>query len=513
MKKISTLLLIVATGLSLFAQPSANYYTAAKGQKGYALKTALSSIVGNPSVKSYNQLWEAYKKTDLKADGTIYDCYSNTTKYGPNDHGSNSSGEGDGFNREHSFPKSWFNNASPMSSDLFHVIPSDIWLNSKRGNHPFGEVGSSYGSSKNEYSKWGNAKSDLGYSGFVFEPNDEWKGDFARIYFYMGTAYENRIASWNSPMLSGNRNSAYKEWAIKMLLRWAAQDPVSQKEIDRNNAVEKQQGNRNPFVDFPGLEQYIWGDKKDVAFDPANYNNGNITPDPTPEPQPEPNPEPEPQPNPDAPQGENVYIAVKSISELKVGENYLIVCESKNMAMSAPSEKDNNIRTNVSISIDAASLTTETNTSGKPYTFTLGGVANAYTLYDATSNSYLGYENGSKNKLQSYASLNGNTQWTITMNSDQTIRITPNTDNTRYIQYNAGSPRFACYIENLKQFYAVKLYKPSIPTAITTLTSGQSHIDVYNLNGQVVRRRYPANDLHRLPAGFYVIRGQKILVK
>ena len=64
-------------------------------------------------------------------------------------------------------------------------------------------------------------------------------------------------------MLSHNKYPAFKDWALQLLLKWAKEDPVSQKEIDRNNAVYGIQKNRNPFVDYPGLEQYVWGDKKD----------------------------------------------------------------------------------------------------------------------------------------------------------------------------------------------------------------------------------------------------------
>ena len=87
----------------------------------------------------------------------------------------------------------------------------------------------------------------------------------------MATRYEDMISNWHCDMLSHDEYTAYAPWALEMLLRWAVQDPVSQKEIDRNNAVKKLQGNRNPFIDYPGLEQYIWGKYKDAAFSYDKY--------------------------------------------------------------------------------------------------------------------------------------------------------------------------------------------------------------------------------------------------
>lgn len=147
-----------------------------------------------------------------------------------------------------------------MYSDLFHLYPTDKRANTERGNNAYGEVGSAKWTSQNG-SKVGTAKSSLGYSGTVFEPIDEYKGDFARTYFYMVTCYEDKITSWSSPHLTNNKYPGLNSWSITMLLKWHRQDPVSQKETDRNNAVESYQRNRNPFIDYPELAEYIWGDK------------------------------------------------------------------------------------------------------------------------------------------------------------------------------------------------------------------------------------------------------------
>lgn len=252
---------------------SGTYYSAADGKKGKALKTALSKIIGNPKVTSYNGLISAYQKTDRRDDGKVWDMYSCTTNYNFNDNGGSFRKEGDGYNREHSFPKSWFGGkVSPMVSDIVHVVPTDGYVNGRRGHEPFGETDGDKYKSNNGFSKLGKSKTP-GYTGTVFEPNDLYKGDFARIYLYMATCYESKISGWSSPMLAGNSYPAYKEWALNLLLKWAEQDPVSEKEINRNTAAYGVQKNRNPFVDYPGLERYIWGDMQNVPFSYDNYQN------------------------------------------------------------------------------------------------------------------------------------------------------------------------------------------------------------------------------------------------
>lgn len=251
---------------------SGTYYKSANGKKGKALKTALAKIIGNPDVTSYDGLLTAYRQTDCREDGKVWDMYSCTTNYNFSDCTGNYKREGDMYNREHSFPKSWFGGKkSPMYSDIVHVVPCDGYVNNRRGNDPFGETDGDVYTSNKDFSKYGTSKTPGYTSGNVFEPNDIYKGDFARIYMYMATCYEDKVASWSSPMLAGNSYPAYKDWAVTLLLKWAEQDPVSEKEVNRNNAAYKVQSNRNPFVDYPGLERYIWGDMQNVAFSYDNY--------------------------------------------------------------------------------------------------------------------------------------------------------------------------------------------------------------------------------------------------
>ena len=174
--------------------------------------------------------------------------------------------EGADYNREHSMPKSWFHDGYPMYTDLFHLYPTDSYINNMRSNYPFGEVGTVTKQSSGGFSKLGKS-SVSGYSGTVFEPNDEYKGDFARTYFYMVTRYENNVAGWSSDMLGKNAYPAFTDWALGVLLKWHRQDPVSEKEINRNNAVYGIQKNRNPYIDYPVLAEFVWGELVDVAVD------------------------------------------------------------------------------------------------------------------------------------------------------------------------------------------------------------------------------------------------------
>lgn len=258
------------------SKPNDEYYKTAYGKSGFELKTALYEIIKNHDSKGYDAIWNLVNTTDLdnyyEKDGSILDIYSekpetsDSVKYNKV---SNQCGqyrqEGDCYNREHAFPKIWFGGkVEPMNSDAHHLFATDGYVNSRRSNWPFGEVGNATYVSSNG-SKLGNANATLGYSGTVFEPIDEFKGDLARAYFYMATRYENVIATWqynstnSNASLDGTNSTVFEPWLLTMLKRWHKEDPVSAKEVSRNQAVFEFQGNRNPFVDHPEYVTQIWG--------------------------------------------------------------------------------------------------------------------------------------------------------------------------------------------------------------------------------------------------------------
>ena len=255
--------------LILNAEIPPGYYESATGS-GYTLKTQLHNIIDGHTVVSYTPgLWNAFPSTDADVyyenDGSVLDMYSENPSgtdqynftFGTNQCGTYSV-EGDCYNREHSMPQSWFNEASPMVSDIFHIYPTDGKVNGMRSSYPFGEVNAPTLISLNG-SKLGPC-SYPGYSETVFEPLDEFKGDFARSYFYMATRYEDVISGWSSPILDGSSDKAFVDWHLNLLIDWHNNDPVSQKEIDRNDSIyTKVQHNRNPFIDHPEYVYSIWG--------------------------------------------------------------------------------------------------------------------------------------------------------------------------------------------------------------------------------------------------------------
>ena len=296
MKKLLFITIFILSGaVGCWAQgpnDSGEYYKAADGKKGAALKTALCGVIYNRDEEgadlnaAYKALWTHFQTTDKQTDGSVWDMYSNmrAMTFGDDqDKGSGGNKEGEYYNREHSFPNSWFGGkVMPMYTDLHHMYPTDKLVNNKRANYPFGETSNPTYKSANDFSKLGPCNYP-GYTGTVFEPNDEYKGDFARTFFYMVTCYEEKIIDWyqnypeSQPTLDGNAYPGLSAWQLEMLMKWAKNDPVSKKETNRNKAVYGIQKNRNPFIDYPGLEEYIWGDKKNIAFSYDNYTSGVVT--------------------------------------------------------------------------------------------------------------------------------------------------------------------------------------------------------------------------------------------
>lgn len=261
--RIPASLIILCCWISAGSQPSGGYYDPAIGLSGQELQQSLHDIIAHHRVIPYDSLFACFRKTDARNDSVVWDMYSDrpggTPAYvylfGRKMECGNYNSEADCYNREHSFPKSWFNDLSPMNSDLFHIYPTDGYVNNRRANYPYGEtttpVWTSSNGSRTGICSW------PGYKGIIFEPVDEYKGDFARTFFYMATRYFNEDAGWQgSDMVSG---AGLKPWALALLLSWHVKDSVSTKEIKRNNEVYSIQGNRNPFIDRPSFAGLIWG--------------------------------------------------------------------------------------------------------------------------------------------------------------------------------------------------------------------------------------------------------------
>lgn len=261
---------------SLWATIPAGYYSTADGKTGDAILIALFNKISTHKNVGYDGLYEVYPTSDITPDGKVWDMYSTCTWI----HGQKKCGGYkkvcDCYNREHSIPASWFNNATPMYSDAFHVVPTDGYVNNQRGNHPFGECSGGKYLSSQATGRLGTSTFP-GYSGTVFEPADEYKGDFARNYFYMLTCYRNKNFSQKGGgpdmFTYSNGVAGLTSYGLALLLKWHRQDPVSQKEIDRNEAIYAQQENRNPYIDHPGLVEYIWGEHKGERLNLAELDD------------------------------------------------------------------------------------------------------------------------------------------------------------------------------------------------------------------------------------------------
>lgn len=274
MKKITLLVVLFFLNITI-AQPPAGYYNSASGT-GYTLKTQLKNIINNNTnslgTANYGDLWDLFTTTPFRDNyyennGSLLDLYSEkpsgTDSYeytSTSQQCGNYSAEGDCYNREHIMPQSVFNSQYPMYSDAHFVLPSDGSVNGARGNLPFGIVGTANYTSTNSSKRGNNTNTGYtaGYSGVVFEPINEFKGDVARAMLYFATRYETEIPSWSYDMFNGTSTQVYTNTFLNIMIKWHLLDPVSPYETAKNNAVYNFQGNRNPFIDQPNYVCQIW---------------------------------------------------------------------------------------------------------------------------------------------------------------------------------------------------------------------------------------------------------------
>ena len=281
MKRFYFLILLLLAAFVLQAQDYRGYYDGITNQTGTTLRAALHTIIKNDNHTGYNGLWSAYYQTDKRNTNKVWDIYSDNPNgalpyeytLGDSQCG-NYNGEGSCYNREHLWAQSWTNDDGTHKTDLHHVYPTDGYVNARRGNYAFGEVSNATWTSLNG-GKLGTCTT-TGYSGTVFEPIDEYKGDIARALMYVSVRDYTEDSEWGS---SGMTEGAdIKSWAVTMLLRWHAEDPVSAKEIARNEAVYNIQGNRNPFVDHPEYAARIWAPNTSYNITASVYpsNSGTV---------------------------------------------------------------------------------------------------------------------------------------------------------------------------------------------------------------------------------------------
>lgn len=525
-----------------YAQPQPEYYTAATldGKSGRALELALRDIVREHERIRYDSLWSCFPITDPgpvdsipstytggKTD-LVYDMYAwmgqFTKFYSDNNHTQQG-----GFNREHCVPNSWWGGKAGNTyaySDLHHLMPADGAANSvAKNDYPLGEytdglslgwpvadktntAGYTYVTRENPCSRrWdvpASMREQFGGATSLFEPTDEYKGDFARAYFYVVCTYEGEM-TWRTNYMFLNDDQSYTEilpWAKELLLKWHRQDPISDKERARNNSVEGLQQNRNPFIDYPELVEYIWGDKSTdndftladaiSAYSDEYTGNESGGDDNTGDDN-----------NPD-PEGTFAYYRIQEQDDITLGEVYLIVCESESTAMGSQTTSRRN---NAPIEItDGAICTDKVNEEGYPYEITLGTEEGYYTML-LSNGQFLG--NGAKgsNSLKGVKNYAAGYGWTLTYELDGTVTMMTNHAETpRYLCVNTTNTAdsYATYTSLAKSYKPVTLYKKTkIADAIPELMADSNAEPIYNLAGQRVRK--PSK-------GVYIKGGKRILV-
>lgn len=285
LKVLCAVLLVCCAAYVSAEDMPAGYYNTIQGTKDSMLKTALHQIIkggeryiyGPNTYHTTNKIqngdtiwkvgdlkaygtWHGFQNSDQQSDGTIWDMYSTTKRYFPIKGGSAA-----GMDIEHSLPKSWWGgDENDAYTDLYHLNPADHAANNNKSNYPPGIL--------NDSNKVNNGIFFMGkdkeWNDYAFSVIDEYKGDFARAYFYVSTAYHDM--KWDASYSKYVTNDSYltfTPYLIQVLLQWHRIDPVSEKEINRLDAISSIQHNRNPFIEYPELVEYIWGNKQGQIVD------------------------------------------------------------------------------------------------------------------------------------------------------------------------------------------------------------------------------------------------------
>ena len=269
---------------------AADYYQNADLSSKENLYKSLNKIINDGWIKcSYENLTKKLKTVDLDVDGLDYrhiknrivDMYSNITNFKPEDFGSYKD-EGDAWNREHLIVQSWWvgneNGPNGEGGDAFNMFPTDGKINNMRGTYPMGIVDPNKISkrSANNFSLLGKSDSSTGYSGVVFEPNDEYKGDIARSYFYFATKNLNgSLYTQNEGKVTFSESEEFMltDYARKLFLSWNELDPVSRWERQRCENIYNYQKNRNPYIDHPEWANFIWGEEEPPIGEDIKVNS------------------------------------------------------------------------------------------------------------------------------------------------------------------------------------------------------------------------------------------------
>lgn len=507
---------VLAAALSLVAAVSASadtvtrrqladYAASLKGKKKADLKTAIYNLLKDKKVLSYGSgsqnTWWGFYSTDR--DPKTNECIN---RYSSQKFYFGSRGKAiSGMNIEHSFPKSWWGGAkNDAYKDLYNLYPSDSKANSSKSNYPMATV-TNVKTEDPGYDKVGTGTVD-GKSGTqCWEPGDQYKGDFSRGYMYMAVTYSDLTYTSTGTQTMYANASGYpgmRTWATTLYCQWSRLDQVDSLEVARNNAVSDIQGNRNLFVDFPYLCEYVWGDSVDVAFNPdlaittASDDNryGNYSPsDPD-----NPNTPDDPD-NPD----EGQYIFVKLTTQPTAGKRYLIVANANGSLLAAKTIASG--KTYDYLKTDAVTATADR--------ITLATDANAFTFEEAGtgfiikgSDGRYYYNDKSHKNFNASATAPAGNIWTVSNRGDGTFTIS---NGSNFIQYSISYSSFGAYTSAQSSAVYPSLYEEQptatgIESAITVKPTAQPEA-VYTLQGIRVDTTRP------LQPGIYIRGGKKFV--
>lgn len=488
---------LALTAFCMAAAVPQGYYSGLEGKKKSDLKAAAKSASRQHTVISYgDNTWNAFETTDTRTVGgklCWWDMYSDNNVAVSNGH--------PGMNIEHSVANSWWGGTkNDAYKDLFHLNPSDAEANNRKSNYPLGPVAEVTWT--NGVTTVGNPAPGSCYGApKVYEPADEYKGDFARAFFYMFTIYDD--ISWMSDntdrnyMFDGTDYPSLRPWAYEMLLEWAAADPVDSKEMKRNEAIYAIQHNRNPYIDYPELARYVWGDLAESEFYAADQPELPDLPD-------DPD-DPDDPDNPNDPVIEGQWLQVTSASQLDATGQYILVASKALFGMGCDLINNKAVSKTENVLSVTDGLITAIPTDIAILTLVESGSDWEMRISDSEGQE-LGFLYSIEPKNLVISDINAS-RVSITPQADATlIKFIDATTTSQdcLLQYNASSPRFCTYTSSQQ---AVIMYRRSSESGAATVGTGlETGNAMYDLTGRRVMTDTPA-------AGIYICNGRKVVVR
>lgn len=498
---IATALIGVTTSANAIDRKTlAQYASSLNGLKKEQLKAALHKLMDKKNVLPYGGggkgTWWGFWYTDRNPQtNECYNRYSDKKFFFESTNTGRAIG---GMNIEHSFPKSWWGgHKNDAWCDLYNLYPSDSKANSSKSNYVMGVVVNVKENAGEGYDKVGTGYAD-GKLVNMWEPGDRFKGEFSRSYMYMTTTYQNlSFVSEGAKQLQTGAYPTLKKWSSDLFRQWSKNDRVDEMEIKRNEAVYKIQNNRNLFIDYPNLAEYVWGDSMDVEFNPyrsittasddARYT-GMIAPE-----------DPVTPDNPVVtPQGGTF---VKTTTAPVAGKRYVLVANTGSNFVIASTLKGKNygyLPTNSTVDNSG-----KVNGVNDQSVITLEQGTTGFYIKDANGK-YFGQED--KYKTVQFVTKDKAVEWTLEPKSDGTFTITSSTGHV--LQYDTKYKSFGAYKPVSANGIYPMLYVEDTTAGIGTIwTVTTTDEAVYNLQGV----RMPADS--QLAPGIYIRGGKKFVVR